>query len=175
MNEIEEEIIVKDIDTTEASEIYDKENKELLNNSLVWQAFSNASDNEEFMTVAKVVRLFEDMMDLKYSQDLRDFEEKRKPKGIPEFFIEFLNRSFGLKSLAQKNIKKIIPTLLKYSENTRFLALVCRLIHINHPEPVGFAIGLFLIKVRIDFNNLITAKAGIIGKFSKNLQTLQKN
>lgn len=70
MNEIEEEIIVKDIDTTEASEIYDKENKELLNNSLVWQVFSNASDNEEFMTVAKVVRLFEDMMDLKYSQDL---------------------------------------------------------------------------------------------------------
>ena len=167
-NDTNQEIIIRDIDTDDASTIIEEENKEILNKSAVWELYLKSSEIElKLMPIVKLIRLFEDMMDLKYSQDLRDIEEKRKPKSIPEFMIDFLNRSFGLKNIAKKNLSQIIPVLIKNADNSSYLSLLCRFLHIHHPEPVGFSIGLFLIQLRIEFNNLINSKCNIIGKFSK--------
>lgn len=174
-NELNEEIIAKEINTEEANKLILQENKCLLAKSIIRDLYSkNLENSANNMALSKVVRLFEDMMDLKYSQDLRDIEEKRKPKGIPEFMIDFLNRSFGLKNLANKNLSQIVPTLIKNSESSNYLALFCRLLHVHISDPVGYTIGLFLIRTRIEFNNLINSKGSIISKFAKNTQNTQK-
>lgn len=158
-----------------ASVILKEHNKDLLKKSVVMDLYlQNKEITEKPMLVTKLIRLFEDMMDLKYSQDLRDIEEKRKPKATPEFMLNFLNRSFGLKHLAIKTLNQIIPVLINSAENSKYLKLCCRFLHIHHPEPIGFTIGLYLMRIRIEFNNLINSKGSIIAKFSKITQNTHR-
>lgn len=174
-NEINEDILTKDINTESAFLLISQDNKRLLSKSLIWDLYTKSIENcVSNMPISKVIRLFEDMMDLKYSQDQRDIEEKRKPKSIPDFMVDFLNRSFGLKNLAYKNLSQIIPTLVKNSDTNNYLLFFCRLLHIHHPNPIGYTISLFLIKMRIEFNNLINSRTSIISKFNKNTQNNHK-
>jgi hypothetical protein len=78
-------------------------------------------------------------MDEKYNVDAQDMRNKRLPRTIPEFVIEYLDRQKGLKSLTMKYLSSLIPELkiLCESENA-YGVLICRMFAVFHPEPIPF-------------------------------------
>lgn len=160
-----------------ASKILSEDFNRLINSSPVWELYIKNQDAKVAqMSTQKILKLFEEMMDLKHAQDLRDLQERRKPKSVPEFFIDFLNRSFGLKHLALKSLNQIMPALVSVN-CPGFLELFCRLLQIKNNQPAGFTISLFLAKIRVEFNALVNKTAGKVGKSGKgnlNSQNLGK-
>ena len=145
----------------------------LIKTSPVWDLYLKHQDSTVApMSIQKVLKLFEEMLDLKHAQDLRDLQEKRKPKTVPEFFIDFLNRSFGLKHLALKSLNQIMPVLLN-NVNSGVLELFCKFLHIKVIEPAGYTISLFLIKIRNDFNILMGKSGNKVGKGGRDSQNSQ--
>ena len=58
------------------------------------------------------------MMDKKFEADSNDFLSKRTLRPLNEFMLDYLVRSYGLKTLANKTLNQIIPTLQElYTEN----------------------------------------------------------
>lgn len=52
------------------------------------------------MTYQNVFKFFENMMDRKFEVDKRDIEDKRVPRTMTEFLMEYLQRQFGIQAIA---------------------------------------------------------------------------
>eukprot|EP00358_Blepharisma_japonicum_P005885 CAMPEP_0202942638 /NCGR_PEP_ID=MMETSP1395-20130829/2861_1 /ASSEMBLY_ACC=CAM_ASM_000871 /TAXON_ID=5961 /ORGANISM="Blepharisma japonicum, Strain Stock R1072" /LENGTH=451 /DNA_ID=CAMNT_0049639133 /DNA_START=481 /DNA_END=1834 /DNA_ORIENTATION=- len=131
------------------------------------------------MPSAKIFQFFEEMMDSKYKTDLKDLKDRRKPRTMTEFLMEFLNRKFGIEKLAMKNLGRILPTLKSLvSENHPYACLFARLLQIFHPDPIPYNLALYLVKARYEFQPLIEKadkyKEVLEGKKNPAQQTAEK-
>ena len=138
----------------QAQKLVEKENLELLAKSIVQEMYEKCKDTTvNLMSSQKILKFFEEMMDLKFIQDQGDLKDRRKPKTMPEFFIDYLNRSFGLKNIAIKSLNQMIPVLV--SGQGHFLSFICKLLHISKYEPIKYSISLYISKLRSDFNQIL--------------------
>lgn len=135
-------------------EFIQEEYRFALENNVMVKTFNSAGGNPERpLTIPQALKFFEDMMDKKYEADLGDIKNGRPLQPLPDFFLEFMNRTFGLKKLAIKMLCQIIPTLeLMNNDGSPYCQLFCRLVQINHPSPVSFQLSVFLTRVRMEFN-----------------------
>jgi len=84
----------------------------VLENNEVLQTWKrNCLKNEKPMSYLNIFRFFEEMMDKKFKVDSEDLLARRKPRTMPEFLLEHLNRMFGLKKIAYRHLAQIMPAL----------------------------------------------------------------
>lgn len=129
-----------------------EEKKKLLENNVVMETFQKAGKPEKPLSAPQVVKFFEEMMDQKYDADIRDLKNQKPLKPLPDYMLDHLNRIFGLKKLALKNLSQLMPALESmYSDQDPNHLLLCRLIQVLHPDPVPYQLGVFLTKIRVEF------------------------
>lgn len=133
-----------------------EEYRSALENNVMVEAFTKSGGKPERpLTIPQALKFFEDMMDKKYEADVGDIKNGRPLRTLPDFFLEFMSRTFGLKKLAVKMLCQVIPTLeIMNREGTAYCQLFCRLVQVSHPSPVPFQLAVFLTRVRIEFNTL---------------------
>lgn len=152
-----EDSLTEDDDELDLVEEFLQEEKRLaLENNVMVENFNKAGAKPERpLTIPQALKFFEDMMDKKYDADVGDIKNGRPLRTLPDFFLEFLSRTFGLKKLAVKMLCQIIPTLeLMNSDGSPYCQLFCRLVQVSHPDPVPFPLAVFLTRVRIEFSPL---------------------
>ena len=155
-------LIMDDDDSEDETELdlveeFIQEEKRLaLENNVMVENFNKAGGKPERpLTIPQALKFFEDMMDKKYDADVGDIKNGRPLRTLPDFFLEFLSRTFGLKKLAIKMLCQIIPTLeIMNNEGTPYCQLFCRLVQVTHPDPVPFPLAVFLTRVRFQFGPL---------------------
>mmetsp|Transcript_4491 Transcript_4491/g.4350 ORF Transcript_4491/g.4350 Transcript_4491/m.4350 type:complete len:406 (+) Transcript_4491:574-1791(+) len=107
------------------------------------------------MSISSLYRSCETMMDKKYENDINDLAGRRKPADIGSYMVDYLIRNFGIKKIAYKTLSELIPTLQHYcKQHNHYSILMCRLLHIYHSEPISLSLGIFITKMRVEFNNL---------------------
>ena len=120
-----------------------------------WGLAKQKGINEKPLSPIQVYKLFEDLMDEKYTTDVQDLRNKRLPRTLPEFLIEYVDRQKGLKTLSVKYLSSLYPTLQKLCENDNpYGVLICRLFQVFHPEPVPFTLCIYLTRLRIEIKEL---------------------
>jgi len=133
-------------------EILLEEKRQLLENNVVLETYQKAGKPEKPLSVPQVVKFFEEMMDRKYDADIRDLKNQKPLKPLPDYMLDHLNRIFGLKKLALKNLSQLMPALESmYSDQDPNHLLLCRLIQVLHPDPVTYQLGVFLTRIRVEF------------------------
>jgi hypothetical protein len=137
-------------------EFLQEEKRKALETNVMVENFNKAGGKPERpLTIPQALKFFEDMMDKKFDADLGDIKNGRPLRTLPDFFLEFLSRTFGLKKLAIKMLCQIIPTLeLMNTDGSPYCQFYCRLVQVSHPDPVPFPLAIFLTRVRIEFNPL---------------------
>ena len=100
------------------------------------------------------IKLFEDLMDKKFMLDCKELKEFKKPRDLSDFLIDYMNRSFGIQSVAQKTLNRLLLTL-ESSKDNPYLILFCRLLKILYPRPIPLNLLTYLCRIRVDFNALI--------------------
>lgn len=166
-----EEFKISEKNVAEAKDIIELENKLVLkeNPLLAYTDFSKKS--ESAMAFTSVFRFFEEMMDKKYEADVANSLANRPPCTLPDFFIDHLNRVYGLKKLAQKALSQMMISLKILSDQGHsYGKIICKLLQVFDPEPVPTTLALFITKARIDLNKLISSKKQ--GKKVKRLEEI---
>ena len=128
-------------------------NKSEINNPMLIE-IAVKTNNIVPYPLKSTLKLFEDLMDKKYALDCKEMKEFRKPRELSEFFIDFMNRSFGIQSVAQKTLNRVLITL-EYNQKHSYLDLFCRLLKIYTPHPISLNMLAYICKVRCEFNQLI--------------------
>jgi len=155
--EDDEDSLTEDDDELDCVEEFLQEEKRMaLENNVMVENFNKAGGKPERpLTIPQALKFFEDMMDKKYDADVGDIKNGRPLRTLPDFFLEFLSRTFGLKKLATKMLCQIVPTLeLMNSDGSPYCQFFCRLVQVSHPDPVPFPLAVFLTRVRIEFSPL---------------------
>ena len=62
------------------------------------------------MGLSSIFRFFEEMLNRKYDTDLASMNTNRALESIPDFFLRYLSRVYGLKKLAQKALSQMLVT-----------------------------------------------------------------
>ncbi|CAG9318928.1 unnamed protein product [Blepharisma stoltei] len=134
-----------------------EEKMKMLKNNLIMDQYSKVeTKTAKLMNYSNIFTFLEEMMDSKYKTDLRDLKDKRKPRSMTEFLMEFLNRRFGIENLAMKTLSQILPTLKNLvDENHPYACFFARLLQIFHPDPVPYNLSLYLVRARMEFHPLI--------------------
>lgn len=134
-----------------------QEKTKLLRENLILDQFSKVEvRSERPMSYVNLFRFFEDMMDNKHKTDLKDLQDRRRPRSMTEFLMEYLNRRFGIESLAMKTLGQLLPALKSLAnEGHPYARLFARLLQIFHPDPVPYNLSLYLVKARIEFHHYI--------------------
>jgi hypothetical protein len=114
---------------------------------------------EKPLPVSFLFRFFEEMMDKKYEADVASLQVNRALTSIPEFFLDHLNRAYGLKKLAHKAMLQILKTIeILYSEGNSYVKVICRLLQIYDPQPLPIQLAWFLTKARVELNKILTSR-----------------
>jgi len=141
-----------DSELDQIEEFIRAEKQQAMENNALVEAYSKAGKQEKPLASAQVLKFFEEMMDRKYDADLSDMKNQRALRTLPDFFLEHLSRTFGLKKLAIKMLCQVMPSLeTMHTEGQPASILACRLVQLYHPDPVPFALAVFLTRVRVEF------------------------
>lgn len=103
------------------------------------------------LTLNQVLKIFEDLMDKKYTLDQKELRDQVKPRELAEFFPDYLNRNFGIQKVGQKMLGKFLLSLKSYSSHP-YISLLCRFLRVECEEPVSLNLLVYLCKARNDFN-----------------------
>lgn len=150
----EENIEKKDV--KEAKNLLKEIKRAYLEDNEVLKAYKKFGlGNEKPMTRINIFKFFEELMDKKFITDEQDLAAKRIPRNMTEFMLEQLNRQFGLKRIAMKQLSQIIPGLhTLIEEKHAYGTLFCRMLQLFHPDPIPFNLAFYLTKIRMKFNEL---------------------
>ena len=108
------------------------------------------------MNPTNTFKLLEEMMDQKYKTDQKDLADKRKPRSMTEYMVEFLNRRFGIRNIAQKTLAQLIPTLRDLvTQEHPYAQFYARLLQLFHQDPVPYNLALYLVVARVKFASLV--------------------
>ena len=141
-----------DSDMQHIEQILKEDKQALLDNNVVVEAYRNVGKQEKPLTAPQVIKFFEEMLDQKYDADRRDLKNQKPLKPLPDFMLDHMNRQFGLKKLAQKNLCQFMAAIQgMYEENEPAYLLMCRFMQILHPDPVTYLLGIFLTRIRVEF------------------------
>ena len=141
-----------------------KKQRTLESNSVMILYNTSGSKNEKPMPYVNVFRFFEDLMDKKYDLDNTALAANQKPQEITEFMLQHLNKMFGLKKLAIRQLSQIMPSLSNLvNEQNKYGSIYARILQIFHPSPLPFNLTLYLTRMRKEFNELIEKGLGIRG------------
>ncbi|CAG9318926.1 unnamed protein product [Blepharisma stoltei] len=134
-----------------------QEKQKLLNENLIMENYKKVETKlEKPMSYINIFRFLEEMMDNKYKTDKKDLKDKRKPRSMTEFMMEYLNRRFGIEFLAIKTLCQILPAIKSLvDERHPYGCFYARLLQIFHPDPVPYNLSLYLVRARYDFNPFV--------------------
>ena len=134
---------------TEAEEMINSENLIVLKQNPLNNFNTSQCSEAKPIELLTVFRFCEEMLDKKYDVDLVSLKTNRPPESIPDFFINYLNRYYGLKKLAQNFMSQILVSLKNlYDENHSYAKTMCKLLQIYDPDPIPTQLAVFLTKAR---------------------------
>jgi hypothetical protein len=162
------EVYITPEEIVKINETYEKTTA--THNSLLF-SISIVDSVEVSYTLKKTLKLFEDLMDAKYFLDCKELKMMRKPRELSEFLIDYLNRSFGIQSVAQKVLKQLLVTL-ETNQSHEYLKLFSRLLKIYTPSPIPLNLLVFLTKLRMDLNKIIKQRSQNLLKFKVDLKKI---
>jgi hypothetical protein len=111
---------------------------------------------EKPMSYINVFKFLEELMDRKFETDKKDIADSRQMRSMTEFMMEYLNRNFGIQTLALKFLGQFIPGFHQiYPEKHKYAIFFARLLQVFHPDPVTYSLAIYLVKLRQDFHPLI--------------------
>lgn len=117
--------------------ITEESDKLLSKNPIVSLYKRNAVRSQNPMDKTNLTHIFEDMIESKYDFDIKDINNGRIPKGIPDYFIEYLISLYGNKKKMLIYLSQFLPGLkLVYDEQDKTAILISRLLQINDASPV---------------------------------------
>mmetsp|Transcript_29492 Transcript_29492/g.29221 ORF Transcript_29492/g.29221 Transcript_29492/m.29221 type:complete len:1237 (+) Transcript_29492:328-4038(+) len=133
------------------------ENRYLIETNIITKSLEQAAvKGEKPLSYLNVFKFLEDLMDKKYETDRKDLTDRRQPRSMTEFMMEYITRNFGIQSLAFKFLGQFIPGLQQvYREGNKYAIFYSRLLQVFHPEPVPYNLAIYLVRARIGFNPLI--------------------
>ena len=151
----------EDVHETEEAEesaaiTLETEKNQLLRENVLMREYQKLEKVSKPMSTTNLFKFLEEMMDNKYKTDQKDYEDKRQPRTITDFTMEYLNRKFGILSLALKFLAQFMPTLKGLvGQGHKYAEFYARLLQVFHKDPVPYNLGLYLVKARIRFLELI--------------------
>lgn len=110
--------------------------------------------------------LFEDLMGKKYILDCKELKEQKKPRELSEFLVDYMNRSFGIQSVAQQTLNKLLTTL-EQNKSHKYLLLFCRLLKIGDSRPVPLNLLTFICKARWEFTKVTDGYPSLSAKMKR--------
>jgi len=147
----------KPIYFTKADKAVREEKQHLIDTNIIIQTVQKQGLlDAKPMSYYNLFKFLEDLMDKKFETDKRDLNDKRQPRSMTEFLMEHLMRTFGIEALAFKSLSQLVQSLYKlYQEKHEYGSLFCRLFQLFHPDPVPYALAIYITKARIHFKSLI--------------------
>ena len=107
------------------------------------------------MSRTSVILLFENLLDEKYEQDLRDSALGRSLKPVTEFVLEYMNRRHGLATMATKKTAQFIQGLVSmYVSGVAYAKVMCAMFNVIKGEQIHPHFSMFLTHVRGVFQTL---------------------
>ena len=163
-------------DYKEADKFITEDNKKLLNNNKVMIEYKSIdSSNEKPMSFVSVFKFLENLLNEKFETDKRDVAELKPISSIPEFLIESLVKTFGIYPLALKFLAQFVPGLYSlYNEGQPYAIFFARLLQLFHVDPVSYSLGIYLVKVRMEFNTLIEKYERLLQEQNKSKESSKK-
>lgn len=143
------------IDTVDVERIA-QEREELLHSSPIYPTLGKIDfTNVRAMSRISVILLFDNLLDEKFEQDMRDKSANRSLKPVTEFLLEYMNRRHGLQAMATKKMAQFVLGLIgMYSNGNMYAKVMCGMFNIIKQEPMHANFSIFLTHVRYLFQSL---------------------
>ena len=140
-----------------ADDMLSEENQMLIEANVIMQNYKQVEGKpEKPMSYLNIFKFLEELIVSKYETDKKDTADKRQMRTMTEFMMENLQRKFGIQSLALKFLGQFIPGFFQlFNEGHKYAVFFARLLQLFHSEPVSYSLGLYLVRVAIEFNGLV--------------------
>jgi DNA repair exonuclease SbcCD ATPase subunit len=129
----------------------------LLNDNKIVKLYKSVDHSaEKPMSFINIFKFLEELLDKKLEADKLDFNEQRPILSFPGFMLDYLNKTFGIQSLATRFLNQFLLGFHEiYQENQKYAVLFARILQLFHPDPAPLAASTYLNKARVDFAPLI--------------------
>ena len=132
------------------------EREELLHSSPIYPTLGKIDySNVRPMSRISVILLFENLLDEKFEQDMRDVTAGRVLKPVTEFLQDYMNRRHGLPAMAIKKLAQFVLGLISlYTGGYAYAKVMCGMFNIIRHEPMHANCSIYLTHIRYVFQTL---------------------
>ena len=154
------------LDSTTDIERMTSEKEELIQSSPLSLSLSKVDfTTVRSMSRTSVVLLFENLMDEKYEQDIKDLMAGRPIKSHTDFLMEYMNRRHGLPAVASKKLAQFAMGLAgTYTAGNPYAKIMCGVFSVGKQDPMHPSFATYLTHIRAIFNTLKDKRRRPVGK-----------
>lgn len=126
------------------------------------------------MSYSNVWKLFENMMQEKYKLDRLETAVGRTPRPMIDYILDFVYLQYGLKSLANKQLKALMTSLEELNKlNHPYGTIFSRLLGVFHQRPLNSNLAVYIMVANELFNSYSSKARSSLGSFAQHYELQQ--